>query len=103
MTSELTIRTGTMDDVPGCVAIIEARRDLYQGFEPRFWNKAVNSWALTERWFGHLFGDEKGLALVAERDGELLGFLIGTNFPAPPVFDPGGAERADRRFLRQVR
>jgi len=86
----MNIRPATRDDVPACVAIIEARRDLYQTFEPRFWNKSPNSGALTQGWFSHLFGDAKVLSLVADDGGELAGFLIAANVPAPPVFDPGG-------------
>lgn len=86
----MNIRPATTDDVPACVAIIEARRDLYQTFEPRFWNKSANSGALSQGWFSHLFGNEKVLSLVAEDGAALAGFLIASNAPAPPVFDPGG-------------
>ncbi len=86
----MMIRAAGQNDVAVCAEMVEARRDLYQTFEPRFWNKAPNSRALTIRWFTHLFGDDKVVKLVSEDASGILGFLIATNFPAPPVFDPGG-------------
>jgi ribosomal protein S18 acetylase RimI-like enzyme len=86
----MNIRPATREDVPACVTMIEARRQIYETYEPRFWKKAANSPALTQGWFSHLFGDEKILSLVADDGTALAGFLIAANVPAPPVFDPGG-------------
>ena len=86
----MMIRKAGAADVGAAVALIEERRRRYEAYQPRFWKKAENSAALSGAWFAHLFADEKVVALVAEDDGRVVGFLIATNFPAPPVYDPGG-------------
>ena len=73
-----------------CVQLADARRALYETFEPRFWRRATNAAEMSRMWFAHLFAKEDVLALVAEIDGEVRGFLIAQPTPSPPVYDPGG-------------
>lgn len=84
------IRIAEADDVEACVQLAEARRALYETFEPRFWRRAENAAEMSRLWFAHLFAKEDVLALVAELDGEVRGFLIAQPTPSPPVYDPGG-------------
>lgn len=86
----MQIRRATNSDVPSCVALVEARREEYESYEPRFWKKAVTSAASTLPWFEKLFADERSTAFVADEDGLVVGFLIAREFPTPPVYDPGG-------------
>lgn len=89
--ADLGIRFAKQRDVGACVALIEERRRWYQTFEPRFWKKASNSEALTAEWYARRFADEqKNVALVAEINNVVMGFLIASLSPVPPVYDPGG-------------
>lgn len=85
-----TIRTAEAADVDACVRLAEARRALYETFEPRFWRRAENAAEMSRLWFAHLFAKDDILALVAEAEGQVLGFLIAQPTPSPPVYDPGG-------------
>lgn len=84
------VRPAAEADVPAMVAILETKRLEYQGYEPVFWNKAANSAEIQTGFFTYLLGQEKSWMIVAERAGEVLGFLIATLTPAPPIVDPGG-------------
>ena len=86
----MQVRSATDEDVAACVSLIEARRLKYAGFEPRFWKKAANSAEMSARWFAHLFKQSDVVALVAVQSGLVVGFIIGTNFPPPPVVELDG-------------
>ncbi|MDP3299975.1 MAG: GNAT family N-acetyltransferase, partial [Phenylobacterium sp.] len=82
--------TAAVIDVEACVQLAESRRALYETFEPRFWRRAENAAEMSRLWFTHLFAKADVLALVAERDGQVRGFLVAQPTPSPPVYDPGG-------------
>lgn len=86
----MAIRTAEPGDVEACVEMIEARRRLYETFEPRFWRKADHSAAMSMAFFGHLATDAGVLFLVSENAVGIDGFLIATNVQSPPVVSPGG-------------
>lgn len=91
MTHEaLTVRMAEGADVPTMVAMLEERRRHYEVYEPIFWKKAANSVQLSEFYFTHLLTQPTHWLLVAERNGDIEGFLIAFDTPAPPVVDPGG-------------
>jgi hypothetical protein len=81
---------GSNDEVAACVGLIEARRERYERYEPRFWHRAANSAQMSQSWFAHLFAQPETVALVAEEAGCIVGFVVATHYPAPPVYDPGG-------------
>lgn len=86
----MTIRQARVDDVQACVALIEACRLTYQGYQPRFWHKAADSGAMSAGWYTQLFARDDVIALVAETDDQVRGFLVAAPYPVPPVYDPGG-------------
>jgi len=86
----MAIRTAEPGDIEACVEMTEARRRLYETFEPRFWRKADHSAAMSRAFFGHLATDAGALFLVSEDDAGINGFLIATNIQNPPVVSPGG-------------
>lgn len=51
----MTIRQARVDDVQACVALIEACRLTYQGYQPRFWHKAADSGTMSTGWYTQLF------------------------------------------------
>ena len=85
------VRPAVLTDVPACVGLIEAKRRQYAVWEPRFWRKSGFSSPLTAAWFARLFSQRDAVALVADDPSGVIGFIIGMKYPAPPVYDPGGA------------
>jgi hypothetical protein len=86
----MTVRPATAEDIPACVAMVGAHRELLQSYEPRFWRKSAVAEPMTQAFFGHLAGDPKVTFLVCDKGGTIEGFLIAMPQAAPPVFDPGG-------------
>ncbi|MBI4640146.1 MAG: GNAT family N-acetyltransferase [Candidatus Tectomicrobia bacterium] len=84
------IRKATDADISGMVAISETKRIEYQGYSPLFWRKAPDSSARQESYFQSLLRRPDLIALIAEADGKLAGFVIGAIATAPPVYNPGG-------------
>jgi Acetyltransferase (GNAT) family len=72
------------------VAIAEVKRVDYEGYSPVFWRKAPDSSATQELFFQRLLTGTDVIALVAETEPILLGFIIGSIATAPPVYHPGG-------------
>jgi len=85
----MQVRSATTEDVPACIAIIQPYRARLAGYEPFFWNPAANAAAMSTMWFAHLF-TTADVAIVAEEDGAVVGFLIATHVPSPPIFDIPG-------------
>lgn len=86
----MAIRSAEAGDIEACVGMIEARRQLYETFEPRFWRKAEHSAAMSTAFFSHLAADASALFLVSRADAGINGFLIAANIQNPPVYAPGG-------------
>lgn len=85
-----TVRDATVADVEQMVSLIEARRTKLEEYEPVFWKRAKEAALRTSPWFEKLVEDEGVLCLIAEDAADMSGFLIATEAPVPPVYDPGG-------------
>jgi GNAT superfamily N-acetyltransferase len=85
------VRPARIQDIGAMTRLIEQRRESYERLEPLFWKRAAGS-ARTTKWFYTwlLLPSRRTLALVADGQGELLGFLIARRVRTPPVYDPGG-------------
>lgn len=88
--SDMLVRKALAADVSAMVAMVEERRLVYKNYEPVFWNKTENSAELSQFFFNFLIGKDATRVLVAEQSSVIVGFLIASETPAPPVFDPGG-------------
>ncbi|HJY80147.1 MAG TPA: GNAT family N-acetyltransferase [Candidatus Binatia bacterium] len=86
----MNIRRAIEADIPRIVAIAEVKRVEYEGFSPVFWRKAPDSSPKQELFFQRLLTAADVIALVAETEASLLGFIIGAVTTAPPVYNPGG-------------
>jgi GNAT superfamily N-acetyltransferase len=86
----MNIRKATAADIPHMVAIAEVKRVEYEGYSPVFWRKAPDSSPKQELFFQRLLAAADVIALVAETDTSLVGFIIGAVTTAPPVYNPGG-------------
>lgn len=86
----MNIRAAREADIPSMVAIAETKRIEYEGYSPVFWRKAPDSSPKQEVYFQRLLTGADIIALVAEAESTLLGFVIGAITIAPPVYNPGG-------------
>jgi len=86
----MKIRDATLNDVPQMVLLSEAKRTMYETYQPVFWRKASDSAERQTTYFESLLLSEKHLSLVCESGQNLSGFLIGAVVEAPAVYDPGG-------------
>lgn len=89
------IREVRADDVHRIAELAARMRERYEHYEPRFWRVAEGATEIHELWLAHLLDDERTLALVAEDDGEVVGYLFATVAIAPPVYDPGPSATID--------
>jgi hypothetical protein len=85
----MTIRSGTKDDIPACVTILEQMRARYQEYEPQFWKRAPNAAVMSKAFLEMLTAQGSTLFLVNETDGGITGFITAKPQPVPPVFTPG--------------
>lgn len=79
------------DDIGACVELVEAERQRRRFWQPIFWRPSPHSASITHTHFTNLRLRSDIVFLVAEQDGEIVGFLIGKPAPGPPVYAPGGA------------
>lgn len=86
----MQIRPVTHDDIGQMVALVEARRRVYETYEPVFWKVAEHSAEMTAPWFTALAARLDATVRVAVEDGVVHGFLIALPTPVPPVYAPGG-------------
>ena len=84
------IRRAEASDVPAMLDLAEQRRTQYARYQPRFWNPAPDARLAQSGYFAQLVETEKVLTAVCVQDTQLIGFLIASLVPAPPVYDPGG-------------
>lgn len=75
--------------------LAEARRVRYETFEPLFWKKAQDSLEMGRLFFTHLLSQPDTLAILAETEGRIVGFLIATAARVPPVVAPGATAMID--------
>jgi GNAT superfamily N-acetyltransferase len=88
-------RAAIATDIGACVAIIQGYRQMLAKYQPRFWRPSANAAAISTAWFAHLFATAD-VAIVAEDAGNVVGFLIATTVPSPPVYDiPGRTAMID--------
>lgn len=86
----MTIRKAQEDDVPQMVSLSATKRAEYEAYQPLFWRRASNAEEQQEPFFRGLVARENVIALVAESEGAVGGFIIATLVGSPPVYDPGG-------------
>jgi hypothetical protein len=84
------MRPATSGDLDTILDLAAARRAIYEGYQPQFWRRAPDARAHQAPFFARLLENDRTLVLVAERAGQVVGFLIAQLVPAPPVYAPGG-------------
>jgi GNAT superfamily N-acetyltransferase len=84
------IRAAREEDVRRMVELSEAKRRQYQAYQPVFWRKAADAVERQYPFLARLVEKGEAIALVAEDEGGVVGFVVATLVAAPPVYDPGG-------------
>ena len=84
----MPIRTARDADITQMVAIAETKRIEYEGYSPVFWRKAPDSSPKQKLFFQHLLTNSDVIALVAEVEETLSGFIIGAVTMAPSDLQP---------------
>jgi GNAT superfamily N-acetyltransferase len=72
--------------------LAEQKREQYKAYAPVFHRPKAGARSVHEPFLASLVEDDDKVTLVHEAsDGRIDGFLVAMLFPAPPVYDPGGA------------
>jgi GNAT superfamily N-acetyltransferase len=90
MTSSVQVRPATGGDLESMLALAAQSRRDHAVHQPRFWRPAPDAVARQRPFFASLVENTDVLTLVATRDARVVGFVVATALPAPPVYDPGG-------------
>jgi GNAT superfamily N-acetyltransferase len=86
----ITVRSATEADLDYIVELAARRREQYAGYQPVFWRPAGDARDRHRLFFNAVLSREGVFLLVAESDGQRVGFAMASLVPAPPVYDPGG-------------
>lgn len=84
------MRLAYLSDVPAMIELAHERRLQYEHYQPVFWRVAEDAREKQQPFFEQLVSNEDVITLVCEQEKVLVGFLIATLVPAPPVYNPGG-------------
>lgn len=88
--ASVTIRAAASGDVDALVRLAAVRRAQYETYQPVFWRPAADAAARQRPYLAGLIEDPAVIILVAVAGHDVVGFVIATVAPAPPVYDPGG-------------
>ena len=72
------------------VDLMDARRQLYETYQPTFWRPSPDANSRQTKYFAMLVSKKDAIVLICEDAGAFCGFIIASLIEAPPVYDPGG-------------
>ena len=90
----MKIRDAELSDVDSMVRLSDVFRAALATWSPTFWRKADGSFESQVAFFRILLPLDDTLALVADGDSGLQGFIVGRLQHAPPVYAPGAPSSA---------
>lgn len=86
----VTVRMASAGDVQAMTALLAAKRQMLENFEPVMWRPSDIAAQITPQFFTHQVAQPQVIARVAEDGGRFLGFVMGVLQDPPPVYAPGG-------------
>jgi len=81
-----SVREARPEDVPAVLGLWEEFMDHHAALDPYF-RRGEGGTGSFGKWLKQRVEDEKGLVLVAESDGLVVGYLLGSEAERPAVFD----------------
>ena len=88
---DIIIRPAEVSDLPSYVNLSSLKRRSYEKAQPQFWRyRGTEAEKSQLKWFEEIITQEDYIPLTAERNGKVLGFIIGRLISAPEVYDLGG-------------
>lgn len=85
----MTIRPATVEDVPAVLPMVDRICALHQHWDPAKYSFRDNPGQMYRNWLIGRATDAHSVFLVAERDGKLVGFLVGTLDRDLPIYRIG--------------
>jgi ribosomal protein S18 acetylase RimI-like enzyme len=82
----MDIRPAVAEDVPGVLPMVAKICALHEGWDPAKYGFLPNPEERYRRWLTTRAGDPRSVFLVAEREGRLVAFLIGTIEEEIPIY-----------------
>ena len=83
-------RKAELSDVEPMVRLSEVFRESLSSYSQVFWRMADDSLEKHAVWLRILLASPNHIALIAEADSKLSGFIIANLQDAPPIYAPGG-------------
>jgi ribosomal protein S18 acetylase RimI-like enzyme len=82
----MDIRSATIDDVPGVLPMVAKLAALHEGWDPSKFGYREHPEEMYRNWLRSRATDPRSVFLVAERQGRLVAFLIGTVEAEIPIY-----------------
>ena len=82
----MDIRCATAADVPGVLPMVAAVAAMHKAWDPAKFAYKAEPEQMYRGWLTGRTTDARSVFLVAERDGRLLGFLVGTVEQEIPIY-----------------
>src|SRR3954452_14093628 len=82
----MDIRPATADDVPAVLPMVAALAKLHESWDPAKFGYREHPEEMYRGWLRSRADDPRSVFLVAEREGRVVGFLIGTVEGEIPIY-----------------
>lgn len=82
----MIIRPATVDDVPAVLPMVAQICALHESWDPAKYGFRDNPAEMYRGWLAARAADPRGVFLVAEREGGLAGFIVGTTDSEIPIY-----------------
>jgi ribosomal protein S18 acetylase RimI-like enzyme len=82
----MTIRPATKDDVPGVLPLVAKTCALHESWDPAKYGFLDNPAEMYRGWLGRQAENPRSVFLIAEREGKIIAFLIGTTESELPIY-----------------
>jgi ribosomal protein S18 acetylase RimI-like enzyme len=82
----MTIRPATANDVPQVLPMVERIAALHESWDPAKYGFLPDVGQMYRGWLTSRANDPRSVFLVAERDGAIVGFLVGTVEREIPIY-----------------
>jgi len=88
MMGEVMVRQATDRDLAAILRLWHEMMELHADIEPMIWTIGPDAESQMRLYLADNIQSEGMLLLVAENEGEVVGYLLAAKAPRPPVLDP---------------